>query len=149
MQRTQKLALKGVASVTQIDIKTAIRTTRHNPLLESEIHIDEELINLKETLDSYHSAGDTLQEYPVVRAHVLKERRTIMQHCIGLVVRMLHDKQLPHEYTAEDTDYAVRRLVQLVVHDCKRAGQKIDHDVMEVFRPFMTMRQRLELRMRR
>jgi len=143
-----KLALKGVAKVTRIDLNKAARTTRQNPLLESEIHIDEELINLKETLDSYHTAGETLKAYPTMRSHLLRERRTIMQHTIGLIARMLQGKKLPHDYTREDIDYAVKRLVSLVVNDSRRTGMHIDNDVMDVFRPFMTMRQRMQLMVR-
>ena len=148
MQRMQTLALKGIAKVTSIDIPTAVRTTRQNPILDTEIHIDEELINLKESLDSYHTAGATLNDYPTIRSHILIERRTIMQHCIGLVVRMLYGKKLPYDYTQEDIDHAIRQLVHLIIIDCRRAGQRIDRDIMEVFQPFMTVRQRLRMRMR-
>jgi hypothetical protein len=144
--RMHKLALKGVAKVTHINIQTAVRTVRQNPLIESEIHIDEELINLKESLDAYHAAGATLKDYPSIRAHILHERRTIMQHCIGLVVRMLYGKRLPHDYNENDIDYAVRRLVRLVVIDARRAGLRIDRDIMEVFQPFLTVRQRIRMR---
>lgn len=148
MLRMHKLALKGVAKVTRIDIDSAVHTTRQNPLLESEIHIDEELINLKESIDTYHAAGDTLKDYPSMRKHILRERRSIMQHCIGLIVRMLYGKKLPHDYTSEDIDFAVKRLVQLVVSDARRAGQRIDHDVMDAFQPFLGVRQRIRFRLR-
>lgn len=146
MLRMHKLALKAVASMARIDIRTAANSTRHNPILDSEIHIDEELINLKETLDSYHAAGGTLRRYPKVRLHVLKERRTILQHCIGLVERMLNGRKLPFSYTAADIDDAVRRLVQLMVDDARATGRKLDEDIVDVLKPFMSVRQRVALR---
>ena len=141
-----KLALKAVAALSKIDIHTAVKTTRYNPILDSEIHIEEELINLKETLDSYYAAGGTLRRYPKIRLHVLQERRIILQHCIGLVERMLHGRKLPYKYTVQDIDHAVRRLVQLMVNDAHRTGRQIDTDSIAVFRPFMTVRQRVALR---
>jgi len=141
-----KLALKAVAGLSRIDIRTAAKTTRHNPIMDTEIHIEEELINLKETLDSYHAAGGTLRRYPKIRLHVLKERKIILQHCIGLVERMLRGGRLPYSYTTQDIDYAVRRLVQLVVDDARKTGRKIDEDIIEIFRPFMSVRQRVAMR---
>lgn len=147
MLRMHKLALKGVAKVTRINMQTAVKSTRKNPLLDTELHIDEELINLKELLDTFHTAGETLKDYPAMRSHILHERRSIMQHCIGLITRMLYGKKLPHEYTEADIDFAVRRLVQLVVSDSKRAGQLIDRDIMATFQPFLSVGHRLRMRL--
>jgi hypothetical protein len=141
------LALKGVAKLTHIEIPIAVKTVRHNPLLETEIHIDEELINLKESFDAYHMAGETLHEYPQVRTHVLRERRSIMKHCIGLLSRMIHGKKLTRQYTEQDIDAAVRRLVQLIVIDSRRNGMFIDRDIMDTFRPFLGPVQRVKLRL--
>lgn len=146
LMRMYKLALKAIAKLTQIDIQAAAKTTRYNPILDSEIHIDEELINLQESIDTYHTAGDTLQKYPKVRAHILRERCTILKHCIGLIERMLRGRKLTHTYSPEDIDYAVRRLISLIVADARRADQRIDDEIMEVLRPFMTLRQRIEMR---
>jgi hypothetical protein len=144
--RMHKLAVKAIARMSRIDIDAATKTVRENPILDSEIHIEEELINLKETLDSYYAAGGTLRRYPKIRLHVLRERRVILQHCIGLVERMLRGRKLPYPYTATDIDHAVRRLVQLMVEDARRTGRRIDSDIMEIFRPFMTVRQRVAMR---
>ncbi len=146
MLRMHKLALKAIAKMSRIDIDKAAATVRENPLLESEIHIDEELINLKETLDSYHVAGGTLRRYPTIRLHVLSERRIILQHCIGLVERMLRGRKLPYAYTTRDIDRSVRRLVNLIVEDARMTGRRIDKDIMHVFLPFMTVRQRVAMR---
>lgn len=141
-----KAALKAVAKVAHIDLVAAIRTKRHNPILDSEIHIEEELINLRETLDSYYTAGDTLQKYPKIYSHVVQEKQEIMRHCIGLVVRMMHGKQLPRTYSKEDIDYAIQRLVQMIVEEAYRTGKRIDAEVMEIFKPFLTVRQRVAIR---
>ncbi len=141
-----KLALKAIARLGRIDVKSAAKITRQNPLLETEIDIGEELINLQESLDTYHTAGDTLRDYPTMQTYFRQERETILQHCIGLVSRMLGGHRLPYPYTARDVDHAVRRLIQLLVEDSRRTGRRIDVDIMEVFRPFMTVRQRVRMR---
>lgn len=141
-----KAALKAIAKITRIDLMSAIKTKRHNPILDTEIHIEEELINLQESLDSYYTAGETLREYPKMYAHISREKRAIMKHCIGLVVRMMHGRKLPRQYTKQDVDYALRRLVQLIVLESRRAGRRIDDDIMEIFRPYLTMRQRVAMR---
>lgn len=58
--------LKAIARLTHIDPAAAIKSKRHNPILDAEIHIEEELINLQESLDSYYAAGDSLRQYPKV-----------------------------------------------------------------------------------
>jgi hypothetical protein len=140
-----KLALKAVAKQTDIDIRDATKTKRHNPIMDQEIHIEEELINLQETQESYYTAGETLSEYPKIQSHMLNEHRTILQHCIGLTERMLHGRKLPYSYTTADVDHAVRRLVGLIVEDSRRKGQRIDGDVMDILKPFMSVRQRVRM----
>ena len=144
--RMNKLALKAIARLARVDINSAAKTIRQNPILDSEINIDEELINLKESLDSYYVAGDTLRRYPKIRDHFLRERQAILQHCIGLVERMLRGRRLPYTYTAADIDHAIRRLIQLLVEDARRTGRGIDNDIMDIFLPFMTVRQRVVMR---
>jgi hypothetical protein len=141
-----KSALKAIAKITHIDLVSALQSKRHNPILDTEIHIEEELINLKESLDTYYAAGETLQKYPAVHLHVAREKRAILKHCIGLVIRMMHGRTLPRPYTKQDIDYAVRRLVQLIVEEARRAGKRIDDDIMAIFRPYLSVRQRLVLR---
>jgi hypothetical protein len=139
-------ALKTVARLTRTDLVAAIQSKRHNPILDSEIHIEEELINLQESLDTSHTAGETLKEYPQIYAHISNEKKDIMKHCIGLVIRMMNGRALPRPYTREDIDFAVKRLVQLVVLETRRAGIRLDKGTMEIFRPYLTVRQRLALR---
>lgn len=142
----RKSVIRAVAKLTHIDLVSAIKTKRHNPILDTEIHIEEELINLKESFETYYTAGDTLRKYPKMHAHVSREKRDILTHCIGLVVRMMHGKQLPRPYSKEDVDFAVRRLVQIIVEEARRVGKRIDDDTMELFRPYLSMRQRVALR---
>lgn len=144
--RMNKLALKAIAKFSRIDINAAAQTTRRNPILDSEINIDEELINLKESLDSYYVAGDTLRSYPTIRQHFLHERQAILQHCIGLVERMLRGRRMQYAYTAADIDHAIRRLIHLLVEDARRTGRRIDTDIMDIFVPFMSIRQRVAMR---
>jgi hypothetical protein len=138
--------IRAIARLTHIDPVLAMRSKRHNPILDSEIHIEEELINLQESIESLVSAGDTIKEYPKVYSYISREKRAITKHCIGLVVRMLHGRALPRPYTKDDIDFALRRLVQLIVCEAERAGKRIDDDLMAVFRPFLTVRQRVALR---
>lgn len=145
VRRMHQLALRAIARLAQIDIGSAAVTIRQNPILESEIHIEEELINLQESLDTYYTAGDTLRSYPKIRTYFLLERDAILRHCIGLTVRMLRGRRLPYSYNAADIDHAIRRMIQLIVEDCRRTGRRIDHDMMEIFKPFMTVRQRVKM----
>lgn len=141
-----KAALKAVSRLTRIDLITAVRTKRHNPILDSEIHIGEELINLQESLDSYYAAGETLQQYPKVRSHIAREKQVILKHCIGLIVRMMHGRALPYAYSQKDIEYSVRKLVQLVFEEARRTGKRIDDETIEIFKPFLSLRQRVEMR---
>lgn len=138
--------LKGLARLTRIDPAAAIKSKRHNPILDSEIHIEEELINLKESLDSYYAAGETIRQYPKVYSYISREKRAIMKHCLGLLIRMAHGKNLPRPYSHADFDEALRRFVQLVVDECRRAGRQVPDDIVTVFRPYLTVRQRVALR---
>ncbi|MDB5181531.1 MAG: hypothetical protein JWP13_294 [Candidatus Saccharibacteria bacterium] len=141
-----KAALKAVAKLTHIDLVSAVKSKRHNPILDSEIHIEEELINLKESFDTYYTAEESIRNYPQMHIHVTREKRAIMKHCIGLVIRMINGNKLPRPYTKHDIDFAVRRLVQTTVEEARRAGRKLDDDVMEIFRPYLSLRQRIALR---
>lgn len=139
-------ALRAIAAVTHIDLTKAIHSRRHNPILDSEINIEEELINLRESLDSFHVAQESLRHYPRMYAHVKRERRDIMQHCLGLLVRMTHGNLAPRDYNRQDVDAALRRLVGLVMRECRRAGKRIDTDMVRAFRPYLTIRERVWLR---
>jgi hypothetical protein len=141
-----KRALKTVARLAHVDLVSAVRTTRFNPLLESEINVDAELINLKESIESYYSAGESLRDYPQIYEHISQEKREILKHCFGLVTRMLLGKKLPLPYTREDTDFALRRLVQLIVGEARYAGKRLDQEMINIFRPYLSLRQRLQLR---
>jgi hypothetical protein len=145
-----KPALKSVvwaaAQLTRIDPVIAVKSRRHNPILDTEIHIEEELINLKESIESYNAAGETLRQYPKMDAHISREKRAILKHCIGLTVRMLHGRALPRPYTRSDIEYAVRKLVQLIVFEAKAQDKKLDDEVLARFRPYLTVRQRVALR---
>lgn len=138
--------IRAIARLTRIDPVVATRSKRHNPILDSEIHIEEELINLQESIDSLATAGDTIKEYPQVYSYISREKRAITKHCIGLVVRMMQGRTLPRPYTKDDIDYALRRLVQLIVSEAQTSGKPIDDSQMALFRPFLTVRQRVELR---
>jgi hypothetical protein len=143
---TRGSVIRTIAKLTHIDLVSAIKSHRHNPILDSEIHIEEELINLKESFDAYYTSEESIRKYPKMHAHVAEEKRDILKHCLGLVVRMMHGKQLPRPYTKADLDFAVRRLVQLIVDETRRAGKQLDDDVMAVFRPYLSVRQRVALR---
>ena len=141
-----KLALKAIAQLTHVDIANAVHVVRTNPLLEDEINIEEELINLQESLHGTYAAGDTLYQYPAMQQHVVAERRLILKHCIGLIARMLHGKSLPRPYNQEDTIQALRKLVQLIVEDAQRTGKRLDAEAIRMLKPFMSFRQRVAMR---
>lgn len=141
-----KSTLWAIARHARIDPVIAVKSRRHNPILDSEIHIEEELINLKESIESVTAAGDTLQQYPKVYAHISREKRAILKHCIGLTVRMLHGRALPQPYSRQDAEFAVRKLVQLIVFEARAQGKKLDDEIMARFRPYLTVRQRVAMR---
>ncbi len=134
-------ALKAVASLTNVNIKQAATTVRKQPLLNEEIHIEEELINLEEAIKHYHIAAPTLKQYPDMRRHTLKERRDILVHCVGLIARMMGRQKLPRSYSKDDTEHAVRKLVQLIIHDAQKVGYEIPRKQLEAMRPYMNWRQ--------
>lgn len=138
--------LLTVAEVSKIDLVSAIKAKRHNPILDAEIDIEEELINLQESVASLEAAGDTIYLYPEMYSHIEKEERAVLKHCIGLVARMILGKNLPRPYSRADVDRALRRLVQLIVVKTNRAGKRLDEDILATFRPFLTVRQRVALR---
>ncbi len=140
-----KNALKKLAELSAVDLQRAVRTTRNHPLWNEEIHIEEELINLDETLATARVAQDTLQEYPHMRRHLLREQRAILVHSVGLVARMIKGEQLPRTYTEADTMYALTRLTRLLVDEAVRVGRKIDQDVIDTLKPFLSLRQRKQL----
>jgi hypothetical protein len=141
-----KLALKAIAKLTHVELRESMLVTRHNPILGSEIYIDEELINLEEAIAEYRIAAVNLQKYPTIRSHLVVEKRLILKHCLGLIGRMLHGKDLPYTYSKEDIDQAVRKLVRLIVEDIRLSGIKVDEDILQALHPFMTFRQRYSYR---
>lgn len=137
-----KLVLKAIAKYAGINLHEAVRTKRYNPLFEEEAQIEEELIRLEELVYNYHLAAETLRTYPKLRRHILRERRDILKHCVGLIARMMIGLNLPRSYTQEDTKDALKRLVRIVVADAKLGEQYIDDAVIKRLGPLMSFRQR-------
>lgn len=141
-----KIALKAAAQLADINIRSAVTTVRHNPLFDEEIHIEEELINLEEVLATRTVAENSLTKYPKVRRHMMQERKEVLEHCVGLIIRMLQGRRLPRRYSEKDTEYAITKLVRLIVDEARRIEKEIDEDVMDIIRPFLSWRQRIALR---
>lgn len=141
-----KRAMKAVARLAHIDLKSALGTHRISPIMEREVNVDEELINLRESVETYYTAGETIREYPQMYEHAVQEKREITKHCFGLIVRMMLGRNLPLPYTREDVDHAVRRLVQIIVDEARYAGKRLDEEMIQIFRPYLTMKQRIALR---
>lgn len=141
-----KIALKAAAQLADINIRSAATTVRHNALFDEEIHIEEELINLEEVLAARTVAQGSLSSYPKVRRHMMQERKEVMEHCVGLIIRMLQGKRLPRRYSEKDTEYALTRLVRMIVDEARRIEKEIDQDVMDVIRPFLSFKQKIALR---
>lgn len=141
-----KQALAKLAQFQRIDLRNVINVKRRHPLWNDEIHIEEELINLEESIHIQRVGADTLKQYPKIHEHVKKEHRIILKHCIGLVSRMLQKEQLPRDYTDADTLFALTRLIRIVVSESLLAGRKIDSEILTVIRPFLSLKQRLQLR---
>ncbi|HVS59007.1 MAG TPA: hypothetical protein VHD60_04740 [Candidatus Saccharimonadales bacterium] len=137
-----KVALRAVARLAHINVYDAYTVVRHNPLLGEEIHIEEELINLEELIKTYHMGGGSLNRYPSMKQHILREKRLVLKHCIGLIIRMLQGKRLPRSYTSVDIKHAIRRLVRLVIEDAQKAHIRLDDEVLHGVQPLLSWRQR-------
>jgi hypothetical protein len=138
-----KLALKAVAKLANVNMSEAANTIRRHPLLEEEIHIEEELINLQEALNSSEIASETLHRYPAVRKHIIAEQRAILKHSIGMIDRMLQNRRLPRQYTQQDVQFSMRKLIRLLVGEAHRVNKEIDEDILEIIKPHLSWRQRL------
>jgi hypothetical protein len=148
--QTLKPALRAVSKVTDIKLAQAAKSNRRNPLLGSEIHIREELINLQEAIETYHLAAGSLHRYPKLYKQIAKEKREILTHCIGLATRMLRKQHLPYTYSRKDTVLSIRKLITLVIDDLERSRltHKIDSVSSRTMLPYMTVRQFLKYRKR-
>lgn len=140
-----KPAVLAVAELTRINPVTATRATRHNPILNREKHITEELINLQESIETLQTAGGSLRQYPDMYYHAMREKKAITRHCVGLVVRMMQGRKLAWHYTEADIRHAVARLVQLVVDEAHQTDGHVSSRHMDAFRPFLTLKQRIIL----
>lgn len=141
-----KVELKAVAQLADLDMKTALVSTRRHPLWEEEIHIEEELINLQEAFETHAAADESLTQYPKLRRHLVREQRTILRHCVGLIARMQKKQRLPREYDEQDLTYAITKLTRLLITEAMRVDKKIDEEIIEILRPFLSLKQRLQLR---
>jgi hypothetical protein len=140
-----KQALHAIADLTRVNVKDATKFTRKHPLWGEEIHIEEELINLEEAFASAASATASLREYPKMRAPMIKEQRAIIVHCVGMIARMTKGTQLPREYSQQDVQLAITKLVRLIVQEAIRVGKKIDDVILEAIKPYLSFGQRMAL----
>jgi hypothetical protein len=140
-----KQALKAAAKLANVDLQTAATTVRQNPILGEEIHIEEELLNLEEALATNRAAEDSLKDYPTLHNHIVREQRLMLKHCFGQAVRMLQGRRLPRKYSSKDIEYAISKLIQILIGEAIRVGKHIDKEILETVKPFLTMRQRYEL----
>jgi len=144
-ERLHRHALKAIAGLTRVNVREAVKVQRRSPVLNEEIHIEEELINLEEAVKTYRIALPTLKQYPAMRPHLQQEKRLILQHCIGLIVRMLLKKPLPRHYTTEDISRAITKLVRIIVEDIRRNGFDFDVETRRIFEPFLDLKLKLML----
>lgn len=140
-----KQALDAVAKLANVDLHAAASTVRHNPILGEEIHIEEELINLEESLVGNRAADDSLKKYPKMHLHVVREQRLMLKHCFAQLNRMIQGRRLPRKYSRKDTEYAMSKLVQILIGEALRVGKHIDKETLETVKPFLTIKQRYEL----
>lgn len=145
-----KIELKAIAKLAGVNMQRAAKVVRKNPLLREEVHIQESLVNLEESLESFKAAEGTLDRYPNVRVHVLKEQRLILHHCIGSIFRMLQgEHSLPAPYTDKEIARYLTRLIRLVVGETMRSSDKIDNEVLEIVSPYLNWHQRFLIRHKR
>jgi hypothetical protein len=143
-----KQALEAIAKITDIDIEQAAAMCRRHPLFDEEIHIEEELINLEEAVKAYTVAIESkaLKHYPHLRRHLLVDCRLTLVHTIGLVVRMLRKQDLPRKYSEDDIKFAIHKIVRLVIADARRTNRRLNDEIINATRPFMSLKQQLIFR---
>lgn len=76
-----------------------------------------------------------------MRRHVLRERRLILQHCIGLLGRKMISNKQPGG-NADEAKEGMKQLAQLIVLDAQRGGYTISSETLIVLKPLMRWRQR-------
>jgi hypothetical protein len=141
------MLITTIAKLARIDPDKAGKAIRRHPVFGDEIHIDEELINLREAMQHYIDAGKAVKQYPAVEKHLRNEVKTIFTHCIGLVQRMIDGKPLPHSYTNDDIDAAIKQLIRILVDVGLANGrlQMCSRRIVAMLEPYMTFRQRSRL----
>jgi hypothetical protein len=143
-----KVALRAAARITGINLKAAESAQRHNPLLGEEVMINQELINLKESYGMSRASQDTILRFPSMYQNLMQDQGEATLHSIGLIGRMIHGQRLPQTYSKRDTLVALTTLVRLVVGEAVRCGKRLDDEIIEVVRPYLTLRQRKALKQR-
>ncbi|HET6924703.1 MAG TPA: hypothetical protein VFH39_02655 [Candidatus Saccharimonadales bacterium] len=144
-QRLQKHALSAVAKLTHVDLHEAVAVQRTSPLLNEEIPLEEELINLEEAVKTYRLAMPNFQRYPKMRTHLHQEKRLILKHCLGLMMRLLMKRPMHGAASSSDAGRAISRLVQIIVEDIRRNGIRLDTETKRIFEPFLDLKLRLML----
>jgi hypothetical protein len=137
-----KSALMAMAKLANVNLMQAESIVRQNPILGEEIYIEEELINLEESLATSRAAEESLKNYPKLHYHIVREQRLMLKHCFGQLIRMSKGKRLPRKYSDKDTQYALSKLIQLLVNEALTGGKYIDKEILATIRPFLTVRQR-------
>lgn len=141
-----KKALVAMARLANVNLVQAQSIIRNNPILGEEIYVEEELINLEESLAGSRAAEYSLRGYPKMHRDIVREQRLMLKHCFGQIVRMLQGRRLPRQYSDKDTQYALSKLIQLLIDEALRAGKHIDDEILTTIKPFLTIRQRYELK---
>ncbi|GAC1392470.1 MAG: hypothetical protein NVSMB46_08450 [Candidatus Saccharimonadales bacterium] len=141
-----KIALKAVAKIAEIDYTVATHSTRKNPLFNQEFQIEEELINLKESLETYEAVTEALDDYPKLKRHMIREQKAIVKHSVSLLSRMVQGTRMEHDYSERDIVVGLTRLVRLIIDEALRLEKTIDAELITTLRPFLSFRQRLSLR---
>lgn len=137
-----KNALAAMAKLANVNLVQAESIVRQNPILGEEIYIEEELINLEESLATSRAAEESLKNYPKLHHHIVREQRLMLKHCFGQLIRMSQGRRLPRKYSDKDTQYALGKLIQLLVNEALSGGKYIDDEILTTIKPFLTVRQR-------
>ena len=139
-----KIEIRALSRIVGIDVDDAEKTIRKNPLFGDEIHINEELINLDESLKHYLAAAPTLKKYPKLEKHLKQELKSILTHCLGLIVRMSRRRSVPFSYDEDTVKWSVTRLCRTIVDGAiyARKARRLDRDAVEVLYPLLSVKQR-------
>ncbi len=117
---------------------------RRHPLFGNEIHIDEELSNLTDSLDLYLRNQKSMKEYPAISKHTRSELQASLNHCLSILWRMAHGEKLGYAYNEKYLRNIIKEVTRVMVEAVQLTNNHklISGDAYKLLYPLMTLNQR-------